>query len=456
MLGKRVFTVLAALSLSCAFVACDDEKAKDEVDIDEAMTAAKADLTSCDFSKASTAYETIYASASKASGEMTAEIAVNRSVLGAINLLNNEKLKPILTKFGFEADQTDFSYLWNDSKDGVFAIMQSSEKDYSVLEGRFKHPANGDKDFLDVLDKSFTLGDVVKVLVSMESEFDSLAASFEEAAKLVEDGKVIAVGDAGCGLNKLQFSNADLYAFAAALRAASSAVELAKAYDLNMTVYDLIKYMDYEWAACHYGTCTEEECKNECDTWKRYGEPIIKMLSTVVDKSPNGRVALVDAVRLASTAISLAPKANDSSFFGWSTFKAGSLSDVKTILDGVSDNKVVLSAALFSKEMSFDLNKIFDTPTKFDESKLKLVCEISPNYDQTGYWIDGASLEWDEALSDYVNKIAGATIFDIDEEGYSYIVEDYSMDYSSAWDEFDVEYFLDPHKCFTSEDEEQW
>ena len=102
------------------------------------------------------------------------------------------------------------------------------------------------------------------------------------------------------------------------------------------------------------------------------------------------------------------------------------------------------------------MNKIFDTPTKFDESKLKLVCEISPNYDQTGYWIDGASLEWDEALSVYVNKIAGATIFDIDEEGYSYIVEDYSMDYSSAWDEFDVEYFLDPHKCFTSEDEEQW
>jgi len=490
MFSKRLITLLTALSLSFAFVACDDkdddDKGKTEnngqngnenggqngnenggqngnenggqnVDIAAEITAAKADLTACDFSKASKSYDTIYSAAAATTDKMTADIAVTRSVLGLINLLNNDKLKTILPKFGFEANQMDFSYFWKSSTKGVFAIMQSADKDYDKLLDNFEHPAySGDKDFFEVLDKSFTLGDVVAVLVSMEDDFDSLAASFEAAAKLVPAGQVVTVADAGCGLNKLKFSNADLYAFAAMLRLTSSVVDLAGSLDLNMTMEDFIKYMIDEYD--EYDQCneseTEADCKQACTKYKSLSQSFIKMITTVKGKSLKGRAALVDAARLVNVAVSSASTASSDSFFGWSNFKAGSIKDVNDIAAGVSDTKVVLSAALFTTEMSFDLTKVFDNPTALKASKLETVCELG-SWESSYYYIDENYVRGtDAALADYVNAISNASVFTFDEDGDPDLANKYSMDYSTAWEDFDILNFLDPHEYFVSDDDD--
>ncbi len=439
-------------------------KISGDADVDELLAV-------CAFSSVAKRLETAYKANSK-----DPEIAFQRSIIGLMNLLHHEKIQAILKDLGFEDNNVNFdTFLWD--KYGIFRQMVSEEKDFeSVIENAPHKYYTDDIPFKKTISKNITFANVLDAFLGTKETILSLADSFETAAKGLDAKKVYKIEKAGCSLNKIGFTSADLYAIAAVLKFMVSGMHLASAYDLNIKIYDLIdKWPDYSVNDYRAFTAKDAsynsakiEMENACKKYTKAMESLFTSYITKVTdqtKAKAGREYFVDGVRLLGESVKVAADTPKGSFIGWNSFKGGINKDISDIITKVvASNKGENEFEIMhiTPAVKGNLKKLYDEPLHHE---FNAYCEVMEHeYGSANYYIEASydALDYDELSKffavDAIKAMTGSEIFyqteEDDEDGDKPIKvkDEYSHDFSSQWEDLDFDNVFNPNGYFYEED----
>ena len=352
----------------------DEEKAACTKEVEEALKDLDANLAACKFTEASKALDEAWKL-----NQSDGSIAFQRSILGLMNLLHHEKIQALMSDLGFSSASVNFdASLW--SADGLFKQMvaKGDDKDFGSVFDKVPHKAIGEDSpyFEDTISKTLKVSDLASAVLGMKDTILSLANSFEAAAKSTDGSKVLKIEKAGCSLNEIGFAATDLYIAAALLNLLVSSSQLVSAYDLDVTLYDLMNITDPDDEEdCNVGGVNDEaeaneaaeKCKKTCDNYIKDVNALISHILKVSDatKAKDGRAAFVEAARLIKEAGAKASKAPEGSFFGWSQLANGVINDVSNIATNITNSdggSKAFKIDQITPALSVDLTKIFDTP----------------------------------------------------------------------------------------------
>lgn len=144
-------------------------------------------------------------------------------------------------RFGFTAP-FDTSFLW---KKGGFMDLASQPGTTcgalgDLVRANLAHPSLAQTNptpFLDTLDKTLTMGDLVGAGIALSPRFDKLSHAFETAANGASaDGTEL---KGGCGTGDMVLQKPELYALAGAFALVEAAFQLAAVYDGSVRVHPL-------------------------------------------------------------------------------------------------------------------------------------------------------------------------------------------------------------------------
>ncbi len=475
----------------------DDEKAACAKSLEDALKDLNNNLIACNFSKASQSLDAAWKL-----NKSDVNVSFQRSVLGLMNLLHHEKIQALMLDLGFNSASVNFdNVLW--SSNGLFAQMVNDDKDFGSVFEKLPHKVNTeDMLFEDSIKKTLKLSDIASAVLDMKDTFLSLAESFEATAKAMDNTKVLKIEKAGCSLNEIGFSAADLYAAAALMNLIVSASQLASAYALDITLYDLVHSPDMDMDCYYWGEKEElanetvNSCKTMCSEYINQKNALNSILKlSDASKSKDGRESFVEFARLIKEVTSVSVISPQDSFLGWSFLTSGVISDVMKIALNIANSdggSKSFTIDQITPAISVDLTKIFDTPisTQFEPSAY---CTIITNHEDSdiNWWIY-PDYGWDDdAISNFLAKtalktIVGRDIFidysdpdtpeycdsfchewnpsdlnncvaDCIENNTDHFVtsNDLSSNFSSAWGNVDIDDFINPNEYFYSKDDEQ-
>ena len=409
---------------ACEGSACETLKAE-----------AEAKMASCDFAEAYEALNSVFGAQVKANN-VDAQTALDRSVLGLIHLAYMKDVQAIMPKLGFIANNglVDFKPLWKGDK-GLFWQVFKGTDVYEVSD-RMPIKVIQDEDiaYRDTIDKDVTYDDVIKVLYNIKPEIETIAFSFEAAAKATGSKAVSPSEKIGCSLNAFKADAADLYFAASILYAVDALIDLVSKYDGNIKIYDYVKayddYMSGEYDSLRVdqcdvdisadGTVTNDECARDSLDYKKldclcldpdedeYGitlecpqksgvakryrcfEPdeddsvyvfrtkVLDMLNPHLFKKStqnlSGKGASgSDALKKAAKLYQLALESGaNGAFFDFTAIPTGVASDMKALASTIASGDFNLGKFV-KPSLSIDLNKVFkDIRYRKDDEPLKM------------------------------------------------------------------------------------
>lgn len=503
-LRKTLMALLFSTTLTCGLTGCGGD---DSEDIPSSSTPcsgnecetksqdAKTKMASCDFVAAYDAIDSVYAAQLK-NGNVDAQTALDRSILGIIHLLYRPEVQAILPKLGFiaKSDIVDFKPLW-DGTHGFFKETFTANHDYDDLAdlipmSYFVNCKDDDDDDDDncvdwakTIDKTLTIDAILDALVSLKPELESIAISLENAANLT--GSTALTPSAKCGFENIKLDAADLNAIAAMIMATDAAIDLISHYDFNFSLYDIVTANDdsvyenepdysYDYdaatAACEVDF-TEDPVSDTCK--ERY-DLDYKTLTCYDHRSNDGsrlrcavpsnnkkykdRVALADKLlqhvfrastskrkntgidgeaafkKAATLFLNALNSSAKGSFFDFSKISKGALSDMKTLANEAAKGTLDLSKFI-KPGLTVDLNKVFKDMLFAKDSDFQIDLSI--------YGIDTYGSSW---IGDLIPAIFGEEIF-LNESLPNYIFNTNLISHEnyvdSDLDWIDVEFYVD-------------
>ena len=521
---KKLCVCLTAV-MAFGFGGCSDDKVKDDNnpggvepsetkctgdDCAQNQEDAKTQMETCDFVAAYDSLNPVYLS-QVSNNSVDAQTALDRSVLALIHLAYRQDVQQLLPKLGFIATNgiVDFKSMWNRS-DGVFEQIASAKHDYDRFNDfPMLWYQNGDN-YLDTIDKTLTVDQIVDVLVNLKPDLEALADSLQYAAKAA--GSQTLSPSMSCSLNKFKMDAADLYAMAAFVLAADAVIDLISHYDWNIGLYDYLKLnqdisksdeikvdvcrvekdngntddrcradfnLDYKTLTCflegkdrsweQYACYIVSEDNN--DTKLRYQmvdmlEPHLYKKTTSSRKSSG--LAGTDAFKKAVAAFKAAlnNKAN-AEFFDFTKIPDRALDEMKKIATSATSDSIDLSYFIHPS-LIIDTKRLFsDILYRSDKLRPVLTEWSDDNYvGLNNYlkWSDmfqfviGDEIYLTETLANHVTNTtlvsytAEALVQYID----LYISADsrYDATFADDWSDLDIGAWLNPHNYFGSSDDD--